>query len=260
MHPSDPDRPLAALVHGAGPPTLLVHGFPLDHTMWRETWAGLADTATCIAPDLRGFGQSRLPFDDRLTMEQHADDLARLLDHLGVARAHVVGLSMGGYAALAFADRHPARLRSLALVDSRAEGEDEAGRARRDAAVERLLEVGRGAFGRELCAKLVAPGAAATVRARLLTTIEATPYETIAAALRGMRDRPDRTGVLRGLAVPFLAVCGELDALTPPPFSEAMAAAAPRGRCVLVPGAGHMAPMERPREVVAALRAHFAGA
>ncbi len=256
----DPHRPLAAHVHGAGPPTLLVHGFPLDHSMWRETWEGLADVATCIAPDLRGFGRSPIPGGDRLTMEQHADDLAGLLDHLGVERAHVVGLSMGGYAALAFAERHPGRLRSLALVDSRAEGEDEAGRARRDAAVERLLEVGRATFARELVAKLVAPGTDAALRARLLTTIEATPYETIVAALRGMRDRPDRMAVLRSLAVPFLALCGELDALTPPPLSEAMAAAAPRGRAVVVPGAGHMAPMERPGPVVAALRAHLAGA
>ena len=75
-----------------------------------------------------------------------------------------------------------------------------------------------------------------------------------------MRGRPDRMGGLRTLDVPFLALCGELDALTPPPLSEAMAAAAPRGRVVVVPGAGHMAPMERPGPVVAALRAPFAGA
>ncbi len=103
--------------------------------------------------------------------------------------------------------------------------------------------------------KLVAPGASRAVRARLLTTMEATPYEVIAAALMGMKARPDRTAVLRRLAVPFLAVCGEEDAITPPAMSRAMAAEHPRGEVVVLPGAGHMSPMERPAEFAAALRA-----
>jgi len=221
--------------------------------MWREAIGALKGVADCIAPDLRGFGRAGAALEPILTMEQHADDAAALLDSLGVLQAHVVGLSMGGYAALAFAERHAARLASLILVDTRAADDGDEGRARRSAAADRVLEVGRGVFAREMLAKLVAPNAGRDVRARLLSMMEATPYETLVAALLGMQARPDRTQVLRGLTRPLLVVCGELDAITPPDNSRAMAAANPKSELALIPDAGHMSPMERPREFVAIL-------
>ena len=238
---------------GAGPAVLFLHGFPLDHGMWREAIGALGEAFDCIAPDLRGFGRSNAPLATPLTMEQHADDAAALLDSLGVQRAHVVALSMGGYAALAFAERHAARLASLALVDTRAAADDEKGRAARSAAADHVLEAGRAVFAREMLEKLVAPSASLEVRARLLSTMEATPYETIVAALLGMRARPDRTHVLQALDCPLLIVCGELDVITPPDASRAMAAANPHGELALIPDAGHMSPMERPREFAAIL-------
>lgn len=238
---------------GAGPAVLFLHGFPLDHGMWREAIQALAGVADCIAPDLRGFGRSGAAPTATLTMEQHADDAAALLDSLGVQRAHVVGLSMGGYAALAFAERHAARLASLVLVDTRAADDGDEGRARRSAAADRVLEVGRAVFAREMLAKLVAPSAGRDVRARLLSTMEATPYETIVAALLGMQARPDRTKVLQELMCPLLIVCGELDVITPPDASRAMAAANPQGELAFIADAGHMSPMERPREFAALL-------
>jgi pimeloyl-ACP methyl ester carboxylesterase len=105
---------------GAGPLALLVHGYPLDSTLWLDQLEDLADLRRCVAPDLRGFGLSgptRLP---ALTMERHADDLAGLVRALGADAADVVGLSMGGYVALALVERHPQLVRSLALVDTRA--------------------------------------------------------------------------------------------------------------------------------------------
>jgi pimeloyl-ACP methyl ester carboxylesterase len=232
---------------------LFLHGFPLDHGMWRDAIGTLQADADCIAPDLRGFGRSMPVSEPTLTMEQHADDAAALLDSLGVQRAHVVGLSMGGYAALAFAERHAARLASLVLADSRAAADDEEGRARRSAAADRLLEVGRAVFAREMLEKLVAPSAGRDVRARLLSVMEATPYETIVAALLGMQARPDRTGVLRALTQPLLVVCGEHDVITPPDTSREMAASNPNSELALIPDAGHMSPMERPREFATVL-------
>jgi 3-oxoadipate enol-lactonase len=241
---------------GTGPAVLFLHGFPLDHSMWREAIGALGEGFDCIAPDLLGFGRSVPAPPPILTMEQHADDAAALLDSFGVERAHIVGLSMGGYAALAFAERHAPRLASLVLVDTRAADDGEEGRARRSAAADRVLEVGRVVFAREMLAKLVAPSASRDVRARLLSTMEATPYETIVAALLGMQARPDRTHVLQKLKRPLLIVCGELDAITPPDASRAMAAANPHSELALIADAGHMSPMGRPREF-AALLARF---
>lgn len=249
MRPSS-NRDTGLHVHrsGAGRPVLFLHGFPLDHHMWRDTIEVLAPRFDCIAPDLRGFGRSPAPSEPELTMERHADDAVAVLDGLGVERAHVVGLSMGGYAALAFAERHAARLATLTLVDTRAAADDEEGRKRREASADRVLEAGRAVFAREMLAKLVAPSADRAVRARLLSTMEATRYETIVAALMGMRARPDRTHVLRALEQPLLIVCGELDAITPPDASRAMAKEQPRSELALIPEAGHMSPMERPEE------------
>ncbi len=88
-----------------GTALLLIHGFPLDHRMWAPQLVGLSPDVRVIAPDLRGFGRSEVT-PGPLTMEQHADDLAALLDHLEIERAVVAGLSMGGYIAFAFWRRH----------------------------------------------------------------------------------------------------------------------------------------------------------
>ena len=86
---------------GNGLPLLLIHGFPLDRSLWTAQLRGLADVARVIAPDLRGFGESGMPA-GAVTMDTYADDLRGLLDALGVKHAVVVGLSMGGYIAFAF--------------------------------------------------------------------------------------------------------------------------------------------------------------
>ena len=86
---------------------MLAHGFPLDNGMWDAQLSGLADRCFVIAPDLRGHGRSDVPTGS-YSMEQHADDLAALLDALRIEKAIVAGLSMGGYVALAFWKRHAA--------------------------------------------------------------------------------------------------------------------------------------------------------
>ncbi|MBK6945712.1 MAG: alpha/beta hydrolase [Flavobacteriales bacterium] len=82
-------------------PLLLIHGFPLDRTMWRPQLEGLRDIARPIAPDLRGFGDSGVT-PDIMNMGDYASDLHALLRTMGIQRAVICGLSMGGYIALAF--------------------------------------------------------------------------------------------------------------------------------------------------------------
>ena len=86
---------------GEGPAAVFIHGFPLDHSLWLDQLKGLAHVRHCIAPDLRGFGKSDPTVDPVLTMEMLADDVAGLLEALGTATADIIGLSMGGYVALA---------------------------------------------------------------------------------------------------------------------------------------------------------------
>jgi pimeloyl-ACP methyl ester carboxylesterase len=237
---------LAVHTCGAGPLTVLVHGYPLDHRMWIEVLRGpLADRRQLAAVDLRGHGRSPWSGDEVHAMELFADDLAAVIETLG-GPADVVALSMGGYAALALSERHPRALRSLVLVDTRAGADTAEQRRARDAAIDGVLAGGRRWLAEQMLPKLVAPSASATVRARLQTMIEGTAVETILADLRGMRDRSDRLSLLPSIAVPTLVVVGEQDELTPPSEARRMADAIGGARLVVVPGAGHMVPMEAP--------------
>jgi 3-oxoadipate enol-lactonase len=243
---------------GSGAVALFVHGFPLDGTMWTEQVDRLAgERRRCIVPDLAGFGRSAPVITGSLDMERHADDLAGLLDTLGVARVDLVTLSMGGYVALAFAERYPGMLTTMALVDTKATADTPEARAGRDAAVVKLLDGGRQAFAAEMAGALLGPDAGPLLHARVRQMIESTRYETIIAALVGLRDRPDRTAVLANTTLPVSVVVGEHDTITPPAAAEAMAGLRPDITLDVIPGAGHLAPIEAPDEVAASLRRLF---
>ncbi len=244
---------------GSGPTALMVHGFPLDSTMWIDQMDRLADVRRCIAVDLRGFGLSDPIGDESLDMQSHARDLVELVDHLGADAVDVIALSMGGYVAMAMARLRPELIRSLALVDTRAEADSEDGRVSRDAMAAAVLADGRRALAATLETVLLPPAAALNVRARIRTMIEACRYETIVAALAGMRDRSDQREALPRIGVPTTVIVGELDVLTPPESSRVMAASVPGAALHVIPGAGHMTPMEAPDAVAAILRAHLDG-
>jgi len=238
---------------GSGAAALFVHGFPLDSTMWLEQIRILSDSRRCIAPDLRGFGRSSPSTRSVLSMEDLADDLVAFIDALGIEKVDLIGLSMGGYVALAFAERHPGRLRTLALVDTKSTEDSEDAKAGRDAAAGRAAAEGRSGLAADMIGVLVAESASTWIRARLRTMIESTPTESIVAALEGMKRRQDRTAVLSNLALPIAAIVGEHDVLSPIAEADHMAVAA-GGALTVVPDTGHMSPIEDPVTVAAALR------
>lgn len=250
---------LVAHTAGRGPLVLLLHGYPLDHRMWLDVLRSpLAERRTLVALDQRGHGHSPAPGDASHTMERLAADAAAVLDAFGVAAADVVGLSMGGYVALALAAAFPQRVRSLVLANTRAGADGDAARAGRDTAIRTALEQGRAAIAQAMLPKLLAKDADAVLTARVRTMIEATPVETVVADLRGLRDRPDRTSLLPRLTMPTLAIAGELDPITPPAELQAIAAGVPGGRCVVVPAAAHLVPMEQPAAFLRELTAFLA--
>ena len=191
-------------------------------------------------------------------MERHADDLVALLDHLGVEKADVIGLSMGGYVQWALWERHPDRVRSLALLNTRATADDAQARAKRDTAATSLVEEGRATWARDMVGVLVRQNAGVEVRAQVQAMIEHTRHDVIAAALMGMKARPDRTGLLAGIDVPTLVLASEQDTTTPPEGMRAMAAAIPGAVFELLGGVGHLTPLEAPEAVTAALRRFLA--
>ena len=118
------DIQMAYTDSGIGRPVVLIHGYPFNRTLWNEQVAALSTSYRVIAPDLRGFGESDAS-DGSATMNRMAQDVALLLNHLGITRATIAGLSMGGYVALAFYKQFPSRVRALILADTRAQADTE---------------------------------------------------------------------------------------------------------------------------------------
>lgn len=243
---------------GEGPAVLLIHGFPLDHTLWSDQIRALVGEARVIAVDLRGFGSSPRMGAEILDMERHASDCDLVLDELGVDRAHVVGLSMGGYVTLAMADLFGHRVASMVLMDTKAAADGDEARSGRDAMAERLVEDGRAAVAASLLGGLLGPQPSLAARARFLTMAESLAYESYVGALMGMKQRPDRTGVLAEFDGPVTVVSGEDDGLmTVADVAEPLAAIARHGELVVIPGAGHLPPIEQPSATADAIRRHL---
>lgn len=241
---------LACDVTGAGPALLLLHAFPLGLAMWDEQVRALAKGHQVVRFDARGFGGSP-PGDGLLTMERIADDAVGVLDRLGVPSAVVGGLSMGGYAALALARRHPDRIRALVLADTRAGADSPEAKAGRAAQAERVRREGARAIADAVLPKLL--GATShrerpDLVARVRSLIEANPPRGIADALAGLAARADSTATLREIRVPTLVVVGDEDAITPLAEAEALQRGIPGSRLAVVARAGHLSNMENPAE------------
>ncbi|MDE3091075.1 MAG: alpha/beta fold hydrolase [Chloroflexota bacterium] len=230
------------------PPLLLLHGFPLDRTLWATQVRGLADIARVIAPDLRGFGESGMP-QGTVTMDVYADDLRGLLDALGVKSAVVAGLSMGGYVALAFYRRNASRVRGLILADTKAGPDSAEGKKGRDDNIALARAQGAAAVGDKMLPKMLTPKTAAerpdvTDAARVMMARQS--VAGVVGALEAMRDRPDSTPTLADITVPTLVVTGAEDTLIPPKEAEAMRDAIRGARLVSIPSAAHLANFEQP--------------
>jgi 3-oxoadipate enol-lactonase len=243
------DLEMAVLEEGAGLPLVLVHGFPLDHSMWKYQIAEFAQHCRVIAPDLRGFGATTATAGTS-TMEQMADDLAALLDELGVhEQVLFCGLSMGGYIGWQFARKYESRLKALVACDTRAIADSAEQAASRHELAERVLREGPAPVAETMLPKLFA-GETQERRPDLVRetkdVILRTNPEGIAAALRGLAGRPDVTEMLPKIEVATLVIVGEHDAISTPDEMQGIAESIPNAAWVFVPHAGHLSPLENP--------------
>ena len=245
------DARLAVHTRGAGIPCVLLHGFPLDHAMWREQ-EPLAEHLRLIVPDLRGFGGSAATVME--SIESLADDVPALLDALHVGGPAVIcGLSMGGYVAQHVAVRHPDRVAALVLVDTKLEADTPDARAARADLAAKVGRLGQGILADAMIPRLLAGSAAArglphraAVEETLRLTILEQPVASIQAALGALGSRPDMTEAMRHVRVPTLLIAGAEDAITPPECLERAEEIMPCARLLIVPQAGHMTPLEAP--------------
>jgi len=240
---------------GRGTPVLLLHGYCGSRAYWDDVMPLLSASFRIIAPDCRGHGESEAT-EGVYSMEQLAEDAVRLLDALGIGRAFVLGHSMGGYTALALAERYSDRLLGLGLLHSTTFPDDEAGRAGRDQVARRVAEEGVRGHIDDLVPKLFAPKHRSSMPDKLRKAREigygTSPLGAIGGAL-GMKERPDRRGVLERLNVPALLLAGEADGVIAP--EKRFPASGDGITAVELAGSGHMGMMEAPEAFAEAVAA-----
>lgn len=249
---------LACVDTGSGPVVVLVHGYPLEGSMWAEAAARLADAHRLLIPDQRGYGRS--PASESMTMADYADDLARLLDRHGVDRpALLAGLSFGGYVLMEFMRRHPDRLDAIALVDTREAADTPEAAADRRAKADALDAGGSVSLVVDaMLPVLFAPDTPPALVDQWGGVLRSQSPVAVSATLRAMADRPDSIDTLRGFPGRALVVVGEHDAITPVSMHERMATALPDAELHIIPDAGHMAPTEQPEAFAAIVRSFLA--
>ncbi|MFP6748074.1 MAG: alpha/beta fold hydrolase [Alphaproteobacteria bacterium] len=233
---------------GSGSPLLFLHGIGGNRTNWHEQLLACAPQFRAMAWDARGYGQSD-DYEGPLDFASFADDVIRLLDHLGIAKAHLVGLSMGGRISQDLYFRHPGRVATLTLCDSfpgttptlspdkmeefinLRKGPLMAGKSLREMAV-------------PLAKTLLSVTPLPEHSRRLLASIEALHKDSYIKTIEASTCY-DRPVDIATISVPMQLIYGAEDRLTPPEIGREMQRQIPGARLAIIEGAGHLVNMER---------------
>jgi pimeloyl-ACP methyl ester carboxylesterase len=240
---------LAYSDRGKGLPLVFIHGFPLCRKMWAPQAETLAK-AGCrvITPDLPGLGESGLG-SGTVSMDSYADDMVALMDHLGIDKAVVGGMSMGGYVLFNLLERHPDRIAAPIFITTRAGSDDDAARAKRTALAEACRIQGILPVAEAFRTILFAP-ATLMENPSLVNDVwgwvDATDPRGAAAALIAMRDRKDCIPLLGGIGQPALVIGADQDQATPVENLRIIAEGLPQGELCILQGGGHLVNLEQP--------------
>ncbi len=233
---------------GSGVPLVFLHAFPLNRSMWAPQIAALSGQCRTIALDLRGHGESDAPLWN-FSLDQYADDVCALLDHLAIPQAILVGLSMGGYVSFAFSRKYGHRLKALVLADTRAQADSQDGRTGRFNLAQTAYGKGTGALAETMLPKLLGPTSLQhkpELAEYVRHTIQHIAVSGILVDLMAMADRPDSVAHLHTITCPTLVIIGQEDQTTPLADAQLMAKEIPGARLAIVPAAGHLSNLEQP--------------
>lgn len=240
---------------GSGIPVIFIHAFPLNQTMWDDQFVALQNHCRTITLDLRGFGSSDVPQGPHL-MDQMAADVRGLMTALGIDRAVLVGLSMGGYVSLAFYRNYSDAVYALVLADTRATADTQEARERRLESATKAEREGAKAIADDMIPLLLGPTTIErrpAVIERVRRMIEANSPRGIAGAQRGMAERRDSAYLLPAMDLPVLVIAGVEDKLTPVAEAESLRKEISGARLRVIQAAGHLSNLENPEEFNTAL-------
>jgi pimeloyl-ACP methyl ester carboxylesterase len=226
---------------------LLVHGHPFDHTMWRYQ-VNTLKYFRLILPDLKGYGKTDYKF-DKIYIEEHALDLAFLLDDLKIHKVHLIGLSMGGQIIVEFARLFPHRVLSLVICDSNPSGETEVSYQNRMQLADKMLSIGMTEYAEQDIHKYLHSNTIdekSDAYNHLYQMMINTKGEGAVASHRGRAERRDNFNYLKEIKVPTLVIVGDSDFFTAVNEMKEIASKIPNSKFAVVENAGHIPNMEQP--------------
>ena len=235
---------------GQGTPLVLIHGYPLDHTIWYDLVSLLESEFELILPDLRGFGLSGV-VETQFTIADMASDVAGILDHLNLEKVNIAGHSMGGYVALAFARQYPQRVLGLGLISTQALADTPERKQGRYTGAEEIMQNGVGPVAESMAPKLTPDE---RVQPFVRSLIAAQRPMGLAGALKAMAERSDSTSALSSFKFPVAIVHGEADELIPIQRAQEIKAAVSQATLMELSGVGHMPMMENPKATATTLK------
>lgn len=236
-------------------PLVLIHGYPLDHTMWFGVIAALGGGVRTIAPDLRGFGKAGPPYGEP-SLDAMAEDVVHLLERNNIPRAVIAGMSMGGYVALAVAEIAREKVAGVALVNSQTYADTDEARDGRREMIKKVQASGAGVAAQAVIPKMFSPSRVSNpdFQKFAINGAEAAGVEGITWALEAMARRPDRSKLVAEAQFPVLILHSLEDKFIPMEKARQMMELNPRAHLATVKNAGHGAAMEAPDEVATYLR------
>lgn len=230
---------------GKGPAVVLLHGFLEASWMWKDIVPQLSKSRRVITIDLPGHGKSEC-IGYVHTMDEMAEVVKAVMQALKIRKIDLIGHSMGGYVALAFAERFPDELRSLVLYQSTSRSDSAEGKKGRDRAVA-LVKERASTFVRQSIPLLFRPVNRKRFRTQInevkLRALE-TPVQGVIAALGGMRDRPNRELLLKFPPYPVHLIAGEKDPRIPLQELIEQAEISESVHLHVLEGCGHMSYIE----------------
>lgn len=249
------NSPIFFTEQGAGPALVLLHGFLEDNSIFNSLVEELSKEFRTVCIDLPGHGQSST-LGYIHTMDDMAEAVKTVLNELDLAECVMIGHSMGGYVALAFAERYPEMLNGLGLFHSSATADSDEKKIDRQRAIDLVMR-SSDAFISAAIPGLFAEDSKERLKAEieeLIARVQTFDPQGIVANIRGMMQRPDRTGVLFGLDIPTLFIHGQLDPVIPTEVIRKQVAMVTEGSYVELKGVGHMGYLESPDICLSAIR------
>jgi pimeloyl-ACP methyl ester carboxylesterase len=229
-------------------PIIFLHGFPYDNKMWDFQVNHFKKDFYCIRYDIRGLGKSG-PGNGQFTMESFVDDLFSIIQELSVKNPIICALSMGGYITLRAIERNQSKFKAVILCDTRTESDSDEGKLKRSAGIKKVNEEGSAAFAKGFVPNCFAE---ATIKNNsklyksILNRAKKSDPVGVKGSLLAMLSRTDTTNSIKKIRIHALIIVGEQDTLTPVEAMKKMAKNIRNSDFHIIPGAGHMTPLERP--------------